>query len=118
MQLFNALFDTSVKTAFLYLCEDVEKDKLKLKLLEKIIACDDASVLKRVEEIFVTQFSKASEAGENYLSGKEVSTSGELNISPEQEEELMRRYRDYQDGTSEGSTWEEVRQNLRDLYGF
>ncbi|NJW52068.1 addiction module protein [Salinimicrobium oceani] len=96
----------------------MEKERLKLGLLEKIINCDDASVLKRVEEILLDYSSKASEAGEEYISSKMAALSEELNISPEQEEELTRRYRDYLEGKTEGVSWEDVRQNIKDLYGF
>lgn len=95
----------------------MENDKLKLELIKKIIECDDAAVLKRVEEILLTQPSKASEAGEDYISEKRVAISGELNISPEQEEELMMRYSEYLEGKDEALSWEEVKQNLRDLNG-
>ena len=94
----------------------MEKERLKKEIIQKIMECEDPEVLQRVEEVLSHFSYKASEAGEEYI--QKASISEELSISPEQEEELMRRYRDYLGGKSKGFTWEEVRQELKDLYGF
>ena len=96
----------------------MEKERLKLELLEKIINCDDASVLKRVEEILLDYSSKASEAGEEYTFNKRAALSEELNISPEQEEELMRRYDDHLKNGGKSIPWEVVKQNLNESSEF
>ena len=92
----------------------MEKNKLKITLLEKIIACDDENTLKRVEEILLG----VSETGEEYGLGEKTVTSDKFSISPEQEEELMRRYEDHLQNNGKSFTWEEVRKNLKDSYGF
>ncbi|WP_324720288.1 hypothetical protein [Salinimicrobium sp. HB62] len=61
---------------------------------------------------------QASEPGKDYISEQKTKLLEEFNISPEQEEELIRRYRDYLEGKTEGDRWEDVRQNIKDLYGF
>ncbi|MCC8359629.1 hypothetical protein [Salinimicrobium sediminilitoris] len=93
-------------------------DKLKLELLEEIINCNDASTLKKVEEIFRSYPSIASETEEEYNLHKEVEFSEALNISPEQEEELMRRYDDHLKNGGESIPREVVKRNLRDLDDF
>lgn len=92
----------------------MEKDRLKLELLEKIISCDDAATLRKVEEIL----GGVSEAGEDYGLGEKTAFSEDFNISPEQEEELMRRYQDHLQNNGKSYTWEEVRKNLKDSYGI
>lgn len=92
----------------------MEKNKLKLELLQKIITCNDAALLKRVEEILLG----VSEAGEDYSLGEKTALSEDFNISPEQEEELMRRYEDHLQNKGKSYTWEEVRKNLKDSYGI
>lgn len=94
----------------------MENDKLKISLLEKIIKCDDAATLKRVEEIFI-EVSRVSERGEDYERSEKI-LSEDFTISPEQEEELMKRYEDYLQNKGKSFTWEEVKQNLRDSHGI
>lgn len=95
----------------------MEKDKLKLELLERIINCDDAVVLKKVEEI-LNDVSEVREGGERYKIAGDTFSSEELNISPELEEELMRRYEDHLQNKGKSYSWEEVKKNLRDSYGL
>ena len=92
----------------------MEKDKLKLELLEKIITCDDEATLEKVGEILLA----VSEADEAYSLDENTALSEDFNISPEQEEELMRRYEDHLQNNGKSYTWEEVRKDLRDSYGF
>lgn len=95
----------------------MEKDKLKLSLLEKIIACEDAATLKKVEEI-LDEASEVNEGGEEYNSGEKITLSEDLSISSEQEEELMKRYEDYLQNKGKSYSWEEVKQSLRDSHGI
>ncbi|MCX2839482.1 hypothetical protein OQ279_15140 [Salinimicrobium sp. MT39] len=90
----------------------MEKDKLKLELLEKIIACENEVILKKVEELLFG----VSEAGEEYGLDAYTELSQELSISAEQEEELMRRYEDHLQSRGKSYTWEEVKKNLNDSY--
>lgn len=95
----------------------MEKDKLKLKLLEKIIECNDAAVLKRVEEIFI-EAAEVNEGRENYERSDRMTFLEDLTISPEQEEELMKRYEDYLQNKGKSYTWEEVKKSLKDSHGI
>ena len=88
----------------------MEKDKLKLQLLEMIINCDDAAVLKRVEEIFL-EFSKVNEGGENYL--KEVDP-----VPASHYQKLEEEFENYKQGDLSGVSWEELRKGIKSKYGF
>lgn len=92
----------------------MEKDKLKLELLERIIACDDEVTLEKVKGVLLG----VSETGEEYGLSQRAVMSDSFNISSEQEVELMRRYEDHLQNKGKSFTWEEVRKNLKDSYGF
>ena len=95
----------------------MEKDKLKLELLEKIIKCDDAAVLKRIGEIFFGT-DKLNEEGEEYGVTFKTNQSSDFNISPELEEELMERYEEHLQGKGKTYSWEEVKKDLEDSHGL
>jgi hypothetical protein len=88
----------------------MEKDKLKLELLEKIINCDDAAVLKAVEEIF-TGFSEVKEGGENYI--KELDP-----VPASHYQKLEEEFRKYKSGEVKGISWEKFRQEVKNTHGF
>lgn len=82
----------------------MEKERLKMELVDKIQKCQDLATLQRVEEVLMGSF-QASEPGKDYISEQKTKLLEEFNISPEQEEELIRRYRDYLEGKTEGDSW-------------
>ena len=88
----------------------MEKDKLKLELLEKIIACDDVTVLKRVEEIF-KKVSEVNEGGEKYL--KEVDP-----VPASHYRKLEPEFEKYKTGELKGVSWEDYRKEIKVKYGF
>ena len=88
----------------------MEKDKLKLEILEKIIACDDAAVLKRVEEIFL-EFSKVNEGGEKYLTKVDP-------VPASHYQKLEVEFENYKSGDSKGMSWEELKKEIKSKYGF
>lgn len=89
----------------------MEKDKLKLELLEKIIACNDVTVLRRLEKVLLKS-SEVNEAGESYIRNiDEVPASYYHELDKEFE-----RYKN--GGEQKGASWKDVRKELKKKYGF
>jgi hypothetical protein len=88
----------------------MEIDRLKLELLEKIINCDDAATLQRVEEVFI-EFSEVNEEEEKYL--KEVDPVPDIHYQKLEEE-----FEKYKNGELKGISWEKFRKEIKSNYGF
>ncbi|MBO2543751.1 addiction module protein [Salegentibacter sp. BDJ18] len=89
----------------------MDKEALKIELIQKIIACNDFALLKQVEELL--QGVNAHEPGEDY----KVESLQNL-LSKEQLEELDRRLEAHKNGTSKALPWEEARGEIEKKYGF
>jgi len=89
----------------------MEKNALKIELLQKIIACEDEDLLKQIEELLLEV--NAKEPGEDY----EVENRKSL-LSKEQLEEIKRRSEALKTGKEKAIPWEEVRKDLEKKYGF
>jgi hypothetical protein len=88
----------------------MEKDSLKIKLLKAIINCDDPATLEQVKEILLND-SQAAEPGENYI--KEADPIPE-SFYLQLEEESKK----YKNGEIEGISWEDLRKEIKNKYGF
>lgn len=88
----------------------MEKNSLKIKLLEAIINCDDADTLKRMQEILLKD-SKVGESGENYL--KEADP-----VPQSFYRQLEEEYEKYKRGEITGTSWEDFRDEIEKNYGF
>ncbi|HET7360632.1 MAG TPA: addiction module protein [Salinimicrobium sp.] len=95
----------------------MEMNGLKIELLQKVIACDDMEILKKIEQILNQDsfdVSEVEETKEEY----ETAVNSSLNISEEQKKELDKRYQDYLDGKGNLYDWEYVKANIQKKYGF
>ena len=103
----------------------MDKNKLKIGLLQKILACDDGGILRKVENILDSPASEVEEAGEGYFSrkndksealpGSNMKTDENFDISAEQEDELMRRVADHANGRGKTLSWEEIKKNIKNI---
>jgi putative addiction module component (TIGR02574 family) len=89
----------------------MDKEALKIELIQKIIACNDIALLKQVEELLQGVY--AHEPGEDY----KVESLQNL-LSKEQLEELDRRLEAHKNGTSKPIPWEKARREIEKKYGF
>ena len=88
----------------------MEKQRLRKELIQKISECEDAAVLKRVEEILIG-FSEVREGSENYT--KEVDP-----VPANYYEKLEEDFQKYKKGEIKGISWEEFREEIRSKHGF
>lgn len=91
----------------------MDVDRLKIELLQKIIACKDEAVLKKIEALLHEQQTEALEPGESYSLEKESTL-----LSKEQLEEIERRSREYSNGELETESLETFNQKIFEKYGF
>ncbi|UJH90006.1 hypothetical protein LZ575_13755 [Antarcticibacterium sp. 1MA-6-2] len=90
----------------------MEINELKIELLKKILASNDIRTLDKLNE-FLSAENTVSEVGEEYKTeGKNSS------LSPEQWEELNRRYQEYLEGKGESESLEAFNQKIFERYGF
>ncbi|WP_029036291.1 hypothetical protein [Salinimicrobium xinjiangense] len=87
----------------------MENEGLKKKLIQKIRDCDDAAVLKALDEIFA-EFSEVRERGENYIK--------ELNVPASHYHKIEEEFRKYKSGEIEGISWKTFRQEIKNTHGF
>ena len=91
----------------------MEKNKLKIELLQKILACNDADILKKVESVLDSPASEVGEAGENY--------STERYTDPVPDwfyEKLEKDSEKYERGELQTKSWEQVKEEIRRKNGF
>lgn len=91
----------------------MDKEKLKIKLLQKIIACNDEEVLRKLNKIFQDYF-VAEDPSEAYkLENQSDSPVSDLLYS-----DLKKDYEDFRNGKLTAKSWEEVRSTLEEKYGI
>ncbi|MBE7641433.1 hypothetical protein GUB10_13925 [Salegentibacter sp. BLCTC] len=90
----------------------MDKNALKIELIQKIIACDDEVLLMKMEALLKNVKPGASEPGENY----EVE-SRSSQLSKEQLKEIERRWEAYKRGEEKAIPWEEARREIERKYG-
>lgn len=88
----------------------MEKNKLRLELIEKIIACEDAATLRKVEEI-LSQVSEIQEEEEHYITQADP-------VPASHYRELEEEFRKYTSGEGKGTPWEDFRNEIKSKYGF
>lgn len=91
----------------------MDKNALKIELMQKIIACDDEDLLKEME-IFLQEVKvSVHEPNEAYKVDGQKSL-----LSNEQLEEIERRWKAYKSGEEKAIPWEDARKEIQDKYGF
>ena len=80
-------------------------DELKIKLLQKIINCNDEKLLKEVEKILKSFPSEVEEATEQYLTNSSIPAS--------HYEQLDSDYQKYKEGKLELESWAEVKERIK-----
>ena len=89
----------------------MDKNALKLELIQKIIACNNIDLLKQIEGIL--QEVNANEPNEEY--GVERSNS----VVPDRiYSELEEDFKAYQKGEIKTESWEKVERELKEKYGL
>ena len=88
----------------------MEMNSLKIKILEAIINCNDASILKKVEEILMED-SEVGEPGENYI--KEADPVPESHYRQLEEE-----FEQYKRGEIKEVSWKDFRKEIKKNHGF
>lgn len=88
----------------------MEKDGLKLNLLEAIIKCDDAAILKKVEKILLEK-SKAEEPEDKYIKESDPVPESHYRQLDEEFEKFKR-------GEVKGVSWDDLRKEIKSKYGF
>ncbi|WP_424492897.1 addiction module protein [Salinimicrobium sp. GXAS 041] len=105
----------------------MDLNQLKVELIQNIISCENEIILREIEQILDENPSGVREDGEKYFfkensgSVNRISNDEEFqsfSISEEQEEELMRRYRNHLEGRGKSIPWDEVKKNIREEHGF
>jgi len=91
----------------------MNKNALKIELIQKVIACNDATLLKQIEDLLRDVKVEVNEPGEGY----EVKNHKNL-LSKEQLEELERRRKAYKSGAEKAIPWEEAKREIERKYGF
>lgn len=88
----------------------MEKDNLKIELLQAIINCEDPTILEQVKEILLKDH-QAGEPGENYVKEADpVPQSFYRQLEEESEK--------YKRGEIKGISWEDLRKEIKTKYGF
>lgn len=91
----------------------MDKNALKIGLIQKIIACDDEDLLMKIESLLKNVKPEASEPGESYkVEGRKSQ------LSNEQLEEIERRWKAYKSGEEKTIPWEDARKEIEREYGF
>lgn len=90
----------------------MEINELKIELLKRILACKDLRTLEKIKDFFAEE-NIVSEVGEEYKTEDKEST-----LSPDQWEELNRRYKEYLEGNGESESLETFNQKIFERYGF
>lgn len=91
----------------------MDKNKLKIELLQKIISCDDGEVLRKLENILDSPASEVAEAGEGY------STENYTDPVPDWfYEKLQKDSEKYESGELKTKSWEQVKEEIRRKHGF
>lgn len=88
----------------------MEINRLKIELMQKIIACKDPDLLLKLEDLLSDPGIEVKEEAEEYGS----KTKDGLSLNPTQKEELERRYLKY----SREENLESVERKLRKKYGL
>ena len=89
----------------------MEKDKLKLELLERIIACDDEVTLERVKEILLEEISRVEEGEENYLTEVDPVPSSHY-------QNLEEDFNKLRSGEIKGISLEDLGKEIKSKHGF
>jgi len=90
----------------------MDKNALKIELIQKIIACDDEDLLVKIEVLLKDLKLGASEPGESY----KVESQKSL-LSKEQLEEIERRNKAYLEGSLETESLETFNKKMFKKYG-
>lgn len=90
----------------------MDKNALKIELIQKIIACDDEDLLMKMEALLKNVKPGASEPGENY----EVE-SRSSQLSKEQLKEIDERNKAYLEGNLETESLETFNKKIFEKYG-
>jgi len=91
----------------------MDKNALKIELIQRIIACDDEVLLREIELLLQEAKVLAQEPDEAY----EVDGQKSL-LSNEQLEEIERRWKAYKSGEEKAIPWEDARKEIEREYGF
>ena len=91
----------------------MDVDGLKIALLQKIIACKDEALLKKIEALLQNIKIEVNEPHEDYEVEKHKSL-----LSAEQLKELERRSKAYESGEEKALPWEEVKKDIEKKYGL
>ena len=91
----------------------MDKNALKIELIQKIIACDDEVLLREIELLLQEAKVSAHEPDKAY----EVYGQKSL-LSNEQLEEIERRWKAYKSGEEKAIPWEDARKEIEREYGF
>jgi len=89
----------------------MDKEALKIELIQKIIACNDIALLKQVEELL--QGVNAHEPGEEY----ELTTTNSV-VPDRIYEQLEKDFIAYQNKEIQSEEWEKVEHELKEKYGL
>ena len=90
----------------------MERDKLKIELIQKIASCEDVELLQDVKEILGKKPSEVKEESEKYIT---ISIDA---IPDTHYEELMGDFETYRRGELTTSSWDEVKENIYKRHGF
>ncbi|WP_037318522.1 hypothetical protein [Salegentibacter sp. Hel_I_6] len=90
----------------------MDKNALKIEIIQKIIACDDEDLLGEIEILFKNLKLGASEPGESYKVEGQKSL-----LSKEQLEEIERRNKAYLEGSLETESLETFNKIIFEKYG-
>ena len=88
----------------------MEKDKLKLELVQRILECDDLEILKKVETV-LHNYPEVNEAGESY--SKDIAE-----IPASHYQKLDEEFDKYKNGEQQGASWKDVRKEIKEKHGF
>jgi hypothetical protein len=83
----------------------MNRDQLKIELLQKIIECNDEKLLAEVDNILKSFPSEVKEATEQYLASSPIPAS--------HYEQLDRDYQKYKEGKIELESWAEVKERIK-----
>ena len=90
----------------------MEKDKLKIALIQKVISCEDIELLQDVRAILEKNSSEVREESEKYIT-ENIDAIPDLYY-----EELKEDYESYRRGELTTSSWGEVKENIYKRHGF
>ncbi|MDT0645552.1 hypothetical protein RM545_02515 [Zunongwangia sp. F260] len=91
----------------------MNRDQLKIELLQKIIACNDEKLLAEVDNILKSFPSEVKENPQPYSKEADVSF-----LSEKQKETLEKRYELYLSQESETKEWTDVKAEIIKRHGF